>query len=61
MLPGAICNTPKSCLKTFAVHRRKKNKYKNLSREQLFATFLKHLINYPLTRDEIKNKLNKYS
>ena len=41
MLPGAICNIPKSCLKTFAVHsRKKKQKYKNLSREQLLKTFL---------------------
>ena len=34
---------------------KKKKKYKNLSREQLFAKFLKHLlINSPLTLDEIK-------
>ena len=38
------------------MHRRKKKqKYKNLSREQLFAKFFKHLlINSPLTLDEIK-------
>ena len=40
MLPGAISNTPKSCLKTFAVHRRKKKQIqKSLERTTLCNIF----------------------